>query len=196
MVVEIIRHGETDLQAEHRYQGRLDVPLSEQGRRQLLRADESPETVIVTDLRRTRETAGILFPEAVQVICPGLREMDFGRFEGKNYLEMADDPDYRQWVDGGCLGTCPGGEARADFEDRVCTAFRTLIRQARQEGKKQLVIVAHGGTQMAVMSRLCTEKRDYYDWHLMSGQGFKVLAGNQEAERFLTLMSVTEHTDR
>ena len=39
-------------------------------------------------MTRARQTARILFPEAEQIVVPGLREMDFGTFEGRNYVEM------------------------------------------------------------------------------------------------------------
>ena len=57
MRLELIRHGETALQKEHRYQGITDAPLSPQGRKKLHRGDALPERVVVTPLRRTQETA-------------------------------------------------------------------------------------------------------------------------------------------
>ena len=85
MRLELIRHGETALQKERRYQGITDAPLSSEGRETLRPAKFQPERVIVTPLQRTRETAEILFPGVPQLVIPGLQEMNFGRFEGKNY---------------------------------------------------------------------------------------------------------------
>lgn len=62
MRLELIRHGETVLQKEHRYQGVTDAPLSPPGRDVLHPAGVLPERVVVTPLRRTRETAELLFP--------------------------------------------------------------------------------------------------------------------------------------
>ena len=81
MRLELIRHGETALQKEHRYQGVTDVPLSPEGRETLRPAKFQPERVIVTPLQRTRETADILFPGVPQLVIPGLQEMNFGHFE-------------------------------------------------------------------------------------------------------------------
>ncbi len=104
MEIELIRHGETLWQGQKRYQGRSDVPLSPAGRQALRPAEGCPAVVYVTALCRTGETAAILFPQARQVAVPGLEEMDFGAFEGRNFQDMADDPAYRTWVEGGCLG--------------------------------------------------------------------------------------------
>ena len=64
---------------------------------------------MITSLQRTRQTAEVLFPDAKLVVADGLKEMDFGVFEGRNYREMEHDPQYRAWVETGCEGRCPGG---------------------------------------------------------------------------------------
>ncbi len=194
MRVEIIRHGETDLQAEGRYQGRLDPPLSEEGKAKLLTSSKKPERVFVTKLLRSRQTAEILFPEAEQILTEGLEEMDFGIFEGKNYIEMEKDADYRSWVESGCLAPCPGGESKAQFCQRVCRSFLALLEQEEKKGREELILLAHGGTQMAVMEALCREKRSYYDWHLGSGKGYLLEAERKEEGWSLSLLEITDYT--
>lgn len=68
MRLELIRHGTTTLQDEHRYQGITDAPLNQAGRTALHPADYTPDRVIVTPLIRTQETASILFPQVPQTI--------------------------------------------------------------------------------------------------------------------------------
>lgn len=169
----LIRHGRTALQEEKRYQGRTDAPLSSGGRGELKRASIQPDIVYVSPLTRARETAAILFPEAEQVPVPDFREMDFGAFEGRNYMEMENDPEYRSWVDGMCRGRCPGGESRREYTDRVCRAFTDLLLLTEADPRGTLVIVAHGGTQMALLERFSPDRnRDYYEWQLPSGHGY------------------------
>lgn len=194
MRIELIRHGETAYQAEGRYQGRSDVPLSEAGRRALAPAGRAAETVCVTPLRRAVETAAILFPQAAQIAVDALREMDFGVFEGRNYQEMAEDPAYRAWVDGGCLGPCPGGESKDAFCGRVCPAFAALVDEALGRGAAELVIVAHGGTQMAVMEGFAEPRRPYFDWRLKSGQGYVLDTSPWAARHRLRLVGQTDYT--
>ena len=194
MRLELIRHGETVLQKEHRYQGVTDVPLSPPGRDVLHPAGVLPERVVVTPLRRTRETAELLFPGVPQLVIPGLQEMNFGRFEGKNYLEMENDPDYRTWVDGMCLERCPGGESKAEYVRRVTRAFAALLDQALEQRWKDCVIVAHGGTQMAVLERFAVEKKDYYSWQLPCGHGYRLDAARWQTERKLEVLGQTDYT--
>ena len=88
MKIYLLRHGQTTYNVEKRYQGTLDIPLSEEGRAQLVRADISPKKVYVSPLIRARSTADILFHEAEQVVIDDFREMCFGIFQGRNYIEM------------------------------------------------------------------------------------------------------------
>lgn len=172
MLIYFLRHGATACNAEGRYQGRRDIPLSPAGRAALIPADFSPETVYVSPLARAAETAAILFPAAVQIPVPALAEMDFGAFENRTWREMEHDGDYRAWVEGGCTGRCPGGESREEFSARVCSAFAGLVDGALAGRAERLVIVAHGGTQMAALERFALPCRDYFDWRAPCGGGF------------------------
>ena len=172
MKLWLIRHGLTRLGEEKRYQGALDEPLSERGRAELRRAEFNPPRVYVSPMCRARETAAILFPEVEQIVIPDLREMDFGDFEGRGWWEMENDPAYRAWVDGGCTGRCPNGESRAEFCARTCRAFAALVDLAAAEGREELVVVAHGGTQRAVMERFCEPAFGYFDLQPPFGGGY------------------------
>ena len=88
MLIYLLRHGRTEYNAQKRYQGQRDIPLSAESAAKLRRADFSPEIVYVTPLQRTSQTAKILFPEAKLVPVEGLKEMIFGRFEGQKFVHV------------------------------------------------------------------------------------------------------------
>lgn len=188
MLIVLLRHGETAYNEQHRYQGVSDVPLSERGRAKLRADDNAPDEVIVTPLRRTKQTAAILFPNAKQIVCDDLREMDFGDFEGRTYDEMKDDAAYCAWLDSGCETACPNGESRAAFCERVCHAFEACVDEASARGEALLVIVAHGGTQMAALSRFVLPHRDYYEWNAPNAGGFVLDASQWRARRVLRVV--------
>jgi len=170
MKLWLIRHGLTRLGEEKRYQGALDEGLSDQGRAALRQADFNPPRVYVSPMLRARETAAILFPGAEHIVIPDLREMDFGAFEGRGWWEMERDAAYRAWVDGGCLSRCPNGEDRSGFSSRVCASMEALLHRREDE----LVIVAHGGTQMAVLERWGKPAQEYYRWQTKCGCGWEL----------------------
>ena len=183
MQAVLIRHGRTPGNDERRYIGRTDEPLSVQGRIDAGHAERNYDRkkVYVSPLKRARETAAILFPNAEQVVIPGLRETDFGSFEGRNADEMVNDADYRAWVDGMCLGTCPGGESREDVTRRAVEAFCEVIQaeaacgkdtetamdgisQAGANTEDPVIFVTHGGVIMSILEALALPHRDYYDY--------------------------------
>ena len=53
MLIYLLRHGLTAYNAEKRYQGQRDIPLSPAGRAQLRQADLRPETVYITPVSYT-----------------------------------------------------------------------------------------------------------------------------------------------
>jgi probable phosphoglycerate mutase len=94
-VVLLVRHGETGWQAEHRYCGRTDIPLTARGREQAVRladwAVRAGVTVVHSStLTRARDTAvPVAGAVGVPLICDErLVELDFGLVEGLTPAEM------------------------------------------------------------------------------------------------------------
>lgn len=194
MKIELIRHGETPWMPLRKYQGRTDVPLSEEGIRKLQKAAYEPEVVYVSAMKRAAQTAKAIFPKARQIVISDFSEMDFGDFEGRTADEMQNDSAYREWVDGMCLGQCPGGESKDGFCERVCRAFTALLDRETAENKgTDLIIVSHGGTVMAIMERFAFEKRSFYEWYPKSGCGYLLDAGDWTNEGTLKLISDIDH---
>lgn len=193
MLIYLLRHGQTEYNAQKRYQGQRDIPLSPEGAAQLRRADFDPDVVYVSTLQRTSQTARILFPEAKLVPVDGLKEMCFGSFEGRNYIEMEHDPDYLAWVAANCESPCPDGETKASFSERICRAFSALVDKALADGEELLVILAHGGTQMAALERYALPHKDYYEWCGPNAGGFVLDAADWADKRVLHLIKTVQY---
>lgn len=164
MKIWLIRHGETKGNSERRYIGSTDEGLSEKGTEQA-RAFAAPavEKLLVSPMKRCRETANIIFPNIPYTLCEGLRECNFGLFEGKTADELADIPAYRTWVAGGCKGDIPGGESVVAFKARCCESFLSAVMNAPECNSLGLVI--HGGCIMAILERY-EGGRSFYDYHI------------------------------
>ena len=171
-----------------------DIPLSAEGLSQLRRADIDPKVVYITPLQRTAQTARVLFPEAELVVVKDLQEMCFGSFEGKNYVEMEHDADYQAWVQANCESKCPDGERKDDFSNRICGAFSALVDKALADGEELLVILAHGGTQMAAMERYALPRRGYYAWGGPNAGGYVLDAADWAEKRQLRLVKTVQYT--
>lgn len=169
--VLLIRHGITEYNKQHRYQGWKDLPLCKEGRDVLVpQADwqNVSNHLYVSPLRRAVETAEILFPSAERIPVESLREFHFGAFDGRTFMELKEVPEYQAWVDGMCMGACPQGEDRETFVRRVVRGFYEIASKETERA----VIVAHGGTQMALLDALGNGEKDYYDYQLQPGWGY------------------------
>ncbi|MCI9164912.1 MAG: histidine phosphatase family protein [Oscillospiraceae bacterium] len=171
MTIYLIRHGQTRGNLERRYTGVTDQPLCPQGRAALAdwRGPEA-EAVYVSPLLRCRETAAILYPGTAQTAVPGLRETDFGAFEGHTYEELKDSPAYQAWLDSAGQAAPPGGESREQVRQRVLAAFRAVT--AGHAPGERLALVVHGGTIMTLLEAL-EPGGQFYRWQAPNGGGFR-----------------------
>lgn len=166
-----IRHGATKGNLEKRYIGRTDEPLCDAGIGQALelKAHEFPgEHIFVSPMKRTRQTAELVFPGSEYVIVEGFKEMDFGDFEGKCYSELSGNEDYRIWLNSMCTTPVPNGESVTGFKERCVEAFKSIVRSLPDGSEASFVV--HGGVIMAVLEAFAEPKSAFYDNHIKNGE--------------------------
>jgi len=173
--VVLVRHGETALNKKGAYIGcKTDARLSAKGRvkceekAKLIReiVDE-PKIIYSSPLIRCKETANIIWPGYHLNIIEDFKEIDFGDFEGKNYDDLKDNEYYVNWIESGGVIPFPSGEDMQTFADRNVSAFMKLVKD-----KDEMVIVAHGGTIMSLMSFIT--KEEYYSFMVKNLEGYIV----------------------
>lgn len=173
--IVLIRHGKTEGNKEKRYIGRTDQPLSEEGIagiKENLGRYPSVEKVYASPMKRTRQTAELIYPGQASELVDGLREMDMGVFEGKNHAELKNRLSYILWVATRGKISIPGGESMKDFGKRTMDAFTQVLGDMQAEGIKRSAVVAHGGTIMSIVSQLADD--DYYKYMVNNGAGFRL----------------------
>jgi len=148
----LARHGETTWNAEGRYQGTSDVPLSSRGEAQAQAlacrlAREGFDVVYASDLQRAWQTAEAIAARHGLEVCPEprLREIAFGDWEGLTYDEIQQRyPDaVAAWGGDPVTVRPPGGESLAEVAARVRGVLADIA--SRHKGGSVL-LVAHGGT--------------------------------------------------
>ena len=154
-----------------RYIGVTDEPLCSDGINEL-KTIVYPECdkLISSPMKRCIQTAEIIYPDMNAEICIGFRECDFGIFEGKNYSELADVPEYQKWIDSDGKDSFPGGENPAEFRERCCSAFEETVQRLSDCGTVSLTV--HGGVIMAVLEKYAVPHREFYDWYAGNGHGY------------------------
>lgn len=176
MDIMLIRHGKTAGNAQKRYVGRTDEPLSAEGKKELVRAPHfaDVQAVYVSPMRRCMETADMLFPDIEKIVENDFRECDFGLFEYKNYMELNEDACYQKWIDSGGTLPFPGGESRSAFQKRCAGAFCAAVLDAQKKGLEQIACVVHGGTIMSILDEYARQEGSYYDFQVKNGDGYVV----------------------
>jgi glucosyl-3-phosphoglycerate phosphatase len=151
----LVRHGETDWNRDHRWQGHSDPPLNDRGReqaRELAGTLDVPDVVYASDLSRARETAEILasrFDVPIRTDAR-LRERDFGDWEGRtsDELERVFGDAFARWRSGEGHGADDSEPYEAFFE-RIRSFLADVVERHPDE---QVLVVAHGGSVRAILA--------------------------------------------
>lgn len=143
----LIRHGETDWNAENRYQGQMDPSLNERGIAQARGLAEGLrglgiQVLYSSPLRRALQTAQII-AQALGIPLhtdPRLKEIRQGEWEGLLRSEIAARyPElFRRWLAEPWVATPPGGESLAQVRDRVLAAVAEIA--SRHQGERVGVV--------------------------------------------------------
>ena len=165
----LVRHGQSTANATGVWQGQLDFPLSELGRRQAAEAGRALRGTKISGayaspLLRAFETATIAVREAgfagEVVPLPGLKERKGGILEGQTWAEQeARDPEFAEkflalpeeerW-------TLVGAETDEEIMHRFVEALSSV--RAKHEAGDRLLIVSHGGVMRAFLRDLFGEE--------------------------------------
>jgi glucosyl-3-phosphoglycerate phosphatase len=146
----LMRHGETDWNAEARLQGHRDIALNDTGVGQAVAAAPSiaalaPEVIISSDLGRAVSTAApIAELTGLQATADvRLRETSMGLWEGLNRDEIvAGWPgEWERWRTTSAHNAPPHGESRWQVARRAAAVVAELDGAAVQRA----LLVAHGG---------------------------------------------------
>ncbi|KAF5451344.1 hypothetical protein F2P56_026457 [Juglans regia] len=166
--IVVVRHGETEWNADGRIQGHLDVELNDSGRQQAsavadrLSREGKISVVYSSDLKRALETAQIIATccGGLEVIKePDLRERHLGDLQGLVLREAAKlSPEaYRAFLNHKTDQEIPGGGESLDQLYERCTS--SLERIGRKHKGERVVVVTHGGVVRSLYKRACPNGR-------------------------------------
>lgn len=219
MTLIMIRHGKTKSNEERRYLGLTEEGISEAGTREILEykiRQYYPEVdcLFTSPMKRCVQTAGLIYPDLKPVCIPEWKEMDFGAFEGKNYLDLKEDERYRKWIGSNGVLPFPEGESREQFLLRCEKGMERMIREitpgrmtvgektagktavgettagkiALEEKERKtgqtVGMLVHGGTIMALLSRY--GDGSYFDYQIENGRGYVCTYQEENGKAVLT----------
>lgn len=179
----LMRHGETDLNKARCFYGSKDVSINDLGikqARQLQRimSDKTVTAVYTSGLKRSRETAEIVFSEQKMTALSSFDERPFGRWEGMNADEIQSSfpVEWESWLEAPFEVTPIGAEPFSSFQDRVWNMTQELLRT---DG--DIAIVAHLGVLRLIYQYLVNHEANF--WGIDVPQG-TILVLNEIDDRW------------
>lgn len=178
--LHLIRHGLTQGNLDGLYIGSgTDLPLCDQGRAELLALKEKfrypqVELVFTSPLRRAAETAELLFPGVKAVELQDLREMGFGKFEGKPLAELVKDPEFAAWMDPTSHAVPEGAEDRVRFYRRTGEMLMKMFEYMLKAHIEEAACISHGGVIMSMLAQHALPQRAPEEWMTDPGAGYSV----------------------
>ncbi len=178
-VIHLIRHGMTDANIKGQYAGSWDIPVCAQGEEKLKNLKNSfkyphVEKIYTSPLSRCIQTCGIIYSGFEPIIVDGLRECNFGDWEGKTPFELSEDPTHSEWMKKGNSVIPPNGESWNDMFERVSQSFEDIVKTMMTEKIFSSAIFTHGGVIMSILYRYGLPKAEFLDWMVENGCGYSV----------------------
>lgn len=157
----LVRHCEAEGNIKHVFQGSYDADISENGKEQLARLKErfrgvQFDTIYSSPLKRAFKTAQAIdsFLKKKIICVDGLREINGGHWEGKNFglLPELYPDEYEAWANEPWNFSPKGGESMRHIYDRI---WNTIISIMKENEGKTVVIASHG---CAIRNFICRAK--------------------------------------
>ena len=158
----LVRHGETDWNKAGRFQGQIDIPLNENGRRQAAAARDFLKDIPIdrawsSTLSRPTETAQIILeahPDVPLTQIDGLVEIGHGVWEGKLESEIRED--WSELLDTWKLAPetvqMPEGETIQDVWARSVRSWGEIADELKPE--ETVLVVAHDAVNKTILCDL------------------------------------------
>lgn len=163
MKLLLVRHGQTIANLKGIYQGHLDNPLNDTGKKEAellaanLKRGYSIDTVFSSPLIRALQTSKPItkqFNLETAIIHDDLKEIDFGKWDGLTYDEIALKYPISKWFENPDSVDIDGGEKWSDFNTRIQNAFK----QISSLDHNRIAVVSHAGVIRSFLSSLLNLK--------------------------------------
>ena len=152
MKITFVRHAEVIEEYQGKYNGHIDIPLSENGKLQAEKLakklqNEKFDKIYCSDLIRTRQTLEAFKYEVEPIYTDKLREKSWGRHEGKSFDEIQKEgikyENFEQWISN------LDGEDIKTYTQKVKEYFYTTILKQKS---LNILVITHSGFIKTLLS--------------------------------------------
>ena len=152
MRITLVRHAEVQTEFIGKYNGHIDIPLSQNGKKQAKELAGKLDTlnfdkIYCSDLLRAKETLAAFALQKDVIYTQELREKSWGRHEGKSFTQIEASgikyENFEQWLN------ALDGENVQEFQKRIKKFFYETIMQQECE---HILVVTHSGVIKTLLS--------------------------------------------
>jgi len=154
MKITLVRHAEVIEEYIGKYNGHIDIPISENGKQQAKELAEKLshikfDKIYCSDLLRAKQTLEQFKLNQEVIYSDQLREKSWGKDEGKSFDDIiADGREYKnfeQWID------VLDGESITDYKNKIENYFNNIIFKNK---KNNILVITHSGVIKTLLSVL------------------------------------------
>ena len=203
----LVRHGETDWNRDGRFQGQIDIPLNENGKKQGAQAGEflkdvTIDAAVTSSMLRPKETAEKILehhPEVNLEVTEDLWEISHGEWEGK--LESEIESGYPgllgKWQSTPAGVQMPGGENLEDVWRRAKVGWGNVVKAFSEPSSKPktVMVVAHDAINKAILCQVFGLGPEHF-WQFKQGNGAVSVIdyhGGPDSVPVLSAANITTH---
>lgn len=181
VVIALFRHGITEENKRKAYLGWNDSPLCSKTKAN--RFSKRYQRYYSSDLKRCVHTSERLFPHARPRLVKELREMNFGKWEGKTYENLKENRLYRNWLTDPLAHCPPEGESFQEFAQRIDSGWAKIAEEILTSNLENVAVITHGGVIRYLLSRFASNPKDFWAWQVNHDQGYELIFERESLRR-------------
>lgn len=195
----LVRHGETEWNALGKFQGCIDIELSEEGifQANLLKekVQNSFDYIYSSPLKRALDTANIICSNKniKPKVEPNLREINFGEWEGLTPKEIEElyPENFIKWKSDELTAPICGGDLSLKLAS--IRALKAILKIINKHKNKKIIIVCHGGIIKAGLIGLFNWKMTMYHQIILGNTSICKLTFDDDLIPTLVTLNDTSH---
>ncbi|MDN3015270.1 histidine phosphatase family protein [Paenibacillus sp. BSR1-1] len=181
MVIALFRHGMTEANRRKVYLGWEDSPLCPESMH--FSTNKRYECYFSSDLKRCQHTAEILFPDHPLILLNNLREMNFGKWEGKTYANLKEDKHYQSWLSDPMGFAPPDGESLLGFTNRIGAGWKQIVNEIMNQNRHRVAVITHSGVIRMLLTQYARDKKSFWDWGVEHDKGYELIFEKEALRR-------------
>lgn len=197
----LIRHGETNWNKLGKFQGSIDIELTDKGKKQAKLLNERLkgkfDYIYTSPLKRAKETADILARSSNKKlnIVQGMKEINFGSWEGLTIKEISEKytDEFNNWKTDKSEGKIVGGEL--SLKNASLRGTSCVLDIVKKHKGQTIAIVAHGGIIKASLIGIFNWDMTMYHKSALGNTSITEIIFTENLKPVLIKLNDTTHLD-